>query len=81
MMYEINVLKSEEGMVLASCPELGLSCVGNSEDEALDELQSLIFFHTVVMPAGPLGVPGAPIRSVTTDDKKVLYIPSSTRLN
>ena len=69
-MYEISLLRSEDGTVLASCPELGLSCVGDDEDEALDELQSLIFFHTVVMPVGTLET--KPETSVTD---KILFVP------
>ena len=82
MMYEISVLKSDEGLVLASCPELGLSCVGDSEDAALDELQSWSFFHTVVMPTGMMDViQGKALSAETSNEKKVLYIPPSTQLN
>ena len=46
-MYDVEILKSEDGLVVASCRELGLTCVGASEEEAVDELQALIFFHTM----------------------------------
>jgi hypothetical protein len=46
-LYSVEILKSDDGLVVASCKELGLTCVGATEEEAVDELQTLVFFHTV----------------------------------
>jgi hypothetical protein len=72
-MYNVEILKSEDGLVVASCRELGLTCVGATEEEAVDELQTLVFFHTVTglvppdtSPAGRTGVFGG---------ERVLFVP------
>ena len=72
-MYSVEILKSEDGFVVASCRELGLTCVGSSEEEALDELQTLIFFHTAAGLDPRAISPSTPPRK--TSGERILFVP------
>ena len=73
----------------ASCPELGLSCQADSEEEALNKIQSLIAFQLTCSEMEHLGH-GAPARFGATRNASpvsraraafvVLYLPYRTQV-
>ncbi|MDX8399192.1 MAG: type II toxin-antitoxin system HicB family antitoxin [Gallionellaceae bacterium] len=46
------VLIQEDGVFIAQCPDLGLSCRGESEEEALENLQEALAMYFEDLP-GP----------------------------
>jgi len=42
---EIRIRRPQDGLFIASCPDLRLYCQAASEREALDKMNSLIAFH------------------------------------
>ena len=85
-MYNISIKtrSSSDGQFVATCPELAVSCQGQTEEEALNKLQSLVYFH--VLSRDGFGEFDTELRQVIRrgDGKpavKVLYLPDKLRVH
>ena len=72
------------GQFVATCPELSVSCQGETEEEAINKLQSLIYFH--VSSCEGIGELDAERRQIIRRDDnsaktKVLYLPEKVRIH
>ena len=79
----IKTRADSSGQYVATCPELSVSCQGQTEEEALSKLQSLICLH-VSSQAGLSCVDGE-LRPVLRYSEghgvKVLYVPDRIRIH
>ena len=80
----IKTRSNSDGQFVASCPELSVSCQGETEEEALNKLQSLIYFH--VSSCEAIGEFDAGRRQIIRRDDnstttKVLYLPDKVRIH
>ena len=80
-MFNISV-KARDGRLgefIAACPELSVSCQGQTEEEALSKLQSLICFHVTsredILPVAGQIPEGLPV----PNSVKILYVPDKLR--
>ena len=85
-MFDINIKTrtGTDGQFIATCPELSVSCQGQTEEEALNKLQSLIYFH--VSSQGGAGEFDAEMKRVVRREEgastiKVLYVPDRLRIH
>ena len=80
----IKTRTSQDGQYVATCPELSVSCHGQTEEEALSKLHSLICFQASsrddLAESGPV-LRRTPLQDDAETALKIVYTPDKIRVH
>jgi len=78
-MFEVEVTRTEGGTYTALCRDLHLMCEGQTKNEALHRMQSLIFFY-LSAPGDVAFVQDKPVPGGAPPKQQLLFIPPKERM-
>jgi len=78
-MFDVEVTKAEGGRYTALCRDLRLVCEGETKNEAMQRMQSLIFFY-LSAPGDVAFAQGRPPATDAPVKQKMLCIPPRERM-